>query len=178
MAAGVREKLIALIEPLLGTLGFELVDLEFAAGRGHSQLRVFIDRSAGVGLDDCEQCSREIAALLDVHDPIPSAYTLEVSSPGLDRVLRTAGHFERFIGARVALELLVPREGRRRYSGVLRALARGGLAGADAGAGPGATVASVDIDVDGVVVTVRGAEIARARLVPEWPDHTIKGRKR
>jgi len=175
MAAGVREKLIALLEPLLSTLGFELVDLEFAAGRGHSQLRVFIDRSAGVGLDDCEQCSREIGALLDVHDPIPSAYTLEVSSPGLDRVLRTAGHFERFIGSRVALELLVPREGRRRYSGVLRAVH---ASAAGPGAGPGASVASLDIEVDGVVVTVRGVEIAHARLVPEWPDHSRKGRKR
>jgi len=125
MAAGLRDKLIALLEPLLTGLGFELVELEFAAGRGHSQLRVFIDRVAGaestaVGLEDCEQCSREIAALLDVHDPIPSAYTLEVSSPGLDRVLRTAAHFRRFVGARVVVELLQARDGRRRFTGTLR----------------------------------------------------------
>ena len=115
---------MALIEPLLTTLGYELADLEFAAGRGHSQLRVYIDRPGGVGLDDCETASREIGALLDVHDPIPSAYTLEVSSPGLDRLVRTPAQFLRFVGAKVAIELLAPRYGRRRYSG--RLLAAGG----------------------------------------------------
>ena len=162
MAGALREKLIALIEPLLTTLGFELVDLEFAAGRGHSQLRVFIDRPAGVGLDDCEQCSRELAALLDVHDPIPSAYTLEVSSPGLDRVLRTPAQFARFAGTKVTVELLVPRAGRRRYTGRLQA------AGAD----------RVEVDVDGEMVSASYAEILRARLVPEWPDNSSRGRRR
>jgi len=162
MAGVLREKLIALIEPLLTTLGFELADLEFAAGHGHSQLRVFIDRPAGVGLEDCEQCSRELAALLDVHDPIPSAYTLEVSSPGLDRVLRTPAQFARFVGSKVTVELLVPRAGRRRYTGRLQA------AGAD----------SVEVDVDGEMVSASYAEVLRARLVPEWPDNSSRGRRR
>ncbi len=68
-------------------------------------LRIFIDRPEGVGLDDCERVSHEISALLDVEDPVPTAYTLEVSSPGLDRVLRTPAHFQRFVGERVRLEL-------------------------------------------------------------------------
>src|ERR1700757_2492125 len=88
-----RERLIALIEPLLAPLGYELVELEYSAGRAHALLRVFIDRESGVTLDDCAQVSREISTLLDVEDPIPSAYTLEVSSPGFDRVLRTQAHF-------------------------------------------------------------------------------------
>ncbi|HTL91057.1 MAG TPA: ribosome maturation factor RimP, partial [Steroidobacteraceae bacterium] len=95
-----RERLIALIEPLLARLGYELVELEYSAGRAHALLRVVIDRldrEAGVTLDDCAQVSREISALLDVEDPIPSAYTLEVSSPGFDRVLRTQAHFGRFV---------------------------------------------------------------------------------
>ena len=162
MAGVLREKLIALIEPLLTTLGYELADLDFAAGRGHSQLRVYIDRPGGVGLDDCETCSREIGALLDVHDPIPSAYTLEVSSPGLDRLLRTPAQFLRFVGTKVAVELLVPRDGRRRYSGKLQSAAAQG----------------VEVDVDGELVSARYDEILRARLVPEWPDNSSRGRRR
>jgi ribosome maturation factor RimP len=152
MVAPLREKLIALTEPLLGQLGYELVDLEYAPGRAHAQLRIFIDRSAGIGLDDCERVSREISALLDVEDPVPTGYTLEVSSPGLDRVLRTPAHFERFVGERVRVELLQPRGGRRRYTGRLAALN-------DAG---------IELDVDGAMVAVSFAEIGRARLAPLW----------
>ena len=72
--------------------------------------------------------SREVSALLDVEDPIPSAYTLEVSSPGFDRVLRTRAHFERFVGARVFVELKEPRAGRRRYTGTLLTVDEGGIA--------------------------------------------------
>ena len=162
MAGALHEKLMALFEPLLTTLGYELADLEFAAGRGHSQLRVYIDRPGGVGLDDCETASREIGALLDVHDPIPSAYTLEVSSPGLDRLVRTPAQFLRFVGAKVAIELLAPRDGRRRYSG--RLLAADGQ--------------GVEVEVDGEKVAAGYADILRARLVPEWPDNSSRGRRR
>ncbi|HXI68713.1 MAG TPA: ribosome maturation factor RimP, partial [Steroidobacteraceae bacterium] len=112
MLGTLRERLIALIEPLLAPLGYELVELEYSAGRAHALLRVFIDRESGVTLDDCALASREISALLDVDDPIPSAYTLEVSSPGFDRVLRTQAHFGRFVGSRVFIELKEPRAGR------------------------------------------------------------------
>ena len=114
MLAPLREKLIALTEPLLAQLGYELVDLEYVPGRAHAVLRIFIDRAGGVGLDDCERVSGEVSALLDVEDPVPTGYTLEVSSPGLDRVLRTPAHFQRFVGERVRVELLQSRDGRRR----------------------------------------------------------------
>jgi len=170
MAVALRERLVELVEPLLGNLGYELVELEFAAGRGSGMLRVFIDRPEGtasegagpVGIEDCERVSREISALMDVHDPIPTAYRLEVSTPGLDRVLRTPAHFARFVGARVEVELAAPREGRRRYTGRL------------ALAGP----AGIEMNVDGAIVPLNFAEIFRARLVPEWPDNSSKGRKR
>ena len=158
MAAPLREKLIALSEPLLAQLGYELVDLEYAPARAHAVVRLFIDRppgadqTQGVGLDDCERVSRELAALLDVEDPVPTAYTLEVSSPGLDRVLRTPAHFQRFVGERIWLELRLPREGRRRYTGRLDA------------AGP----ESIELNVDGAIVSFRYAEIGRARLAPQW----------
>jgi ribosome maturation factor RimP len=169
MAVALREKLIGLVEPLLGNLGYELVELEFAAGRGSGMLRVFIDRLSGsangtepVGIEDCERVSREISALMDVHDPIPTAYRLEVSTPGLDRVLRTPAHFARFVGSRVEVELAVPRDGRRRYTGRL------------ALAGP----AGIELNVDGTLVPLGYAEVFRARMVPEWPDNSSKGRKR
>jgi ribosome maturation factor RimP len=152
MVAPLREKLIALTEPLLGQLGYELVDLEYAPGRAHAQLRIFIDRAAGIGLDDCEAVSREVSALLDVEDPVPTGYTLEVSSPGLDRILRTPAHFERFVGERVRVELVNPRSGRRRYTGRLAAL----------------NAAGIELEVDGANVTVSFAEIGRARLAPLW----------
>jgi ribosome maturation factor RimP len=148
MPATLRERLIALIEPLVGRLGYELVELEQTSGRGSAVVRLFIDRPEGVGLTDCEQVSREVSALLDVEDPIPTAYTLEVSSPGFDRVLRTPAHFARFVGARVAVELAAPREGRRRYTGTLLAADEAGIA----------------LEVDGQRVPVSFAEIGKARL--------------
>jgi ribosome maturation factor RimP len=152
MATPLRDRLIALAEPLLGTLGYELVDLEYAPAHARALLRVFIDRPEGVGLDDCERVSREISALFDVEDPVPTAYTLEVSSPGLDRVLRTPAHFQRFVGQRVRLELHNPRDGRRRYTGRLEALNAEGI----------------ELNVDGAMVSVPFAEIGRARLAPLW----------
>ena len=149
MTGILRERLIALIEPLVGRLGYELVELEYSAGRAHAVLRLFIDREAGVTLDDCAQVSREVSALLDVEDPIPSAYTLEVSSPGFDRVLRTQAHFGRFVGSRVFVELKEPREGgRRRYTGKLLTVDEAGIA----------------LEVDREQVTVTFSEIGKARL--------------
>ena len=143
-----RERLIALIEPLLAHLGYELVELEYSAGRAHAVLRLFIDGEAGVTLDDCAQVSREVSSVLDVEDPIPSAYTLEVSSPGFDRVLRTQAHFGRFVGSRVFVELKEPRDGRRRYTGTLLTVDEAGIA----------------LEVDREQVTVAFAEIGKARL--------------
>jgi len=152
MTALLREKLMALAEPLLTQLGYELVDLEYAPGRAHAVLRLFIDRPQGVGIEDCERVSQEYSALLDVSDPVPMGYTLEVSSPGLDRVLRTPAHFQRFLGERVWVELQVERAGRRRYTGRLAACSDEGI----------------ELNVDGAIVTMRYVEIGRARLAPQW----------
>ena len=148
MPVTLRERLIALIEPVLGRMGYELVELEYSAGRSHAVVRLFIDREAGVTLDDCAQVSREVSTVLDVADPIPSAYTLEVSSPGFDRVLRTEAHFGRYVGSRVFVELKEPREGRRRYTGKLLTVDESGIA----------------LEVDREQVTVAFSEIGKARL--------------
>jgi ribosome maturation factor RimP len=146
-----RERLIELIEPVLGRLGYELVELEYGAGHSRAQLRLFIDAPAGVGVEDCAQVSRETSAVLEAADPIPVAYTLEVSSPGFDRVLRTPAHFGRFVGSRVFVELKEPRAGRRRYTGT--------LIGADA--------AGVALEVDREQVAMAFDEICKARLAPQ-----------
>jgi len=143
-----RNRLITLIEPVVARAGFELVELEFAPGRAHALVRLYIDAHAGVTLDDCAHVSREVSALLDVEDPIPSAYTLEVSSPGFDRVLRTQAHFGRFVGARVFVELKEPRAGRRRYTGTLLQVDEVGIA----------------LEVDRERVAVAFSEIGKARL--------------
>ncbi len=150
MTGTLRERLIALIEPVLGRLGYELVELDYAAGRAHALVRLFIDAPAGVGLDDCARASREASALLDVEDPIPTAYTLEVSSPGFDRVLRTQAHFGRFVGSRVFVELKEPRAGRRRYTGTLLTVDEAGIA----------------LEVDREQVAMAFTEIGKARLAP------------
>src|SRR6201996_2570695 len=150
MTVTLRERLIALIEPVLGRLGYELVEVEYAAGRTQAVVRLFIDQPAGITVDDCERVSRETAALLDVEDPVPTAYTLEVSSPGFDRVLRTPAHFARFAGERVFVELRAPRAGRRRYTGTLLVVGEAGIT----------------LEVDKEKVEVPFGEISKARLAP------------
>jgi ribosome maturation factor RimP len=148
MTVTLRERLIALIEPVLVRLGYELVELEYAAGRSQAVVRIFIDKPDGITVEDCERVSREVAALLDVDDPIPTAYTLEVSSPGFDRLLRTPAHFERFVGSRVFVELKAPRAGRRRYTGTLQAV----------------NATGIELEVDKQKVEVPFDEIGKARL--------------
>jgi len=148
MTVTLRERLIALIEPVLVRLGYELVELEYAAGRSQAVVRIFIDKPDGITVEDCERVSREVAALLDVDDPIPTAYTLEVSSPGFDRVLRTPAHFERFVGSRVFVELKVPRAGRKRYTGTLQAV----------------NATGIELEVDKQKVEIPFDEIGKARL--------------
>jgi len=111
----VREKLIKLVEPLVESRGFELVQLEYIPGKkGHLQL--FIDRKGGITVDHCELVSNAVSDLLDYHDPIDHTYTLEVSSPGLERPLTKKEHFDRFAGEKVKIKTTEKIEGRRNYS--------------------------------------------------------------
>jgi ribosome maturation factor RimP len=176
-----RERLIALTEPLLARLGYELVDVEYAATRSEATLRVYIDwpegvmppdRAAqpddgerafdGIGVEDCERVSRELSALLDVEDPIAVPYELEVSSPGMDRILRTPAHYQRHAGQRAHVELAAPRDGRRRFTGELV------RAGID----------DFDLNVDGALVTIRYAEVGKTRLAPDWSRQAPRGKRR
>lgn len=120
-----RDELSELLAPVVAGLGYELWELEFLPRAGGGLLRLYIDATDGISLDDCERVSRAVSATLDTADPIPGAYTLEVSSPGLDRVLRTQAHFERFAGERVRLEMMQPIDGRKRFAGRLKQVTSG-----------------------------------------------------
>ncbi len=146
-----KDKLFGLLEPVAAGLGYELLEIEWASS-GHSSLvRVYIDRADGgaVGLDDCERVSRAVGAALDAEDPIGHEYRLEVSSPGFDRPLRTAEHFERFAGSEARIELAAPLEGRRRFRGRLGRVADG----------------MVTVEVDRKEWKLPLAGISKARLV-------------
>jgi ribosome maturation factor RimP len=173
------DRLISIIEPVCADVGLELVDLRLLMEQGGWVLRVCIDRPLPEGVDlsevneervdleMCEQVSRLLSAALDVDDPIPQAYNLEVSSPGIDRPLRTAAHFARYAGAEAKIQLAVPlvvagpggvSSERRNFRGVL-----GGVVSAAAGA-------LVVIDVDGARFELPLDDIDSAKLVPDWDD--------
>jgi ribosome maturation factor RimP len=104
----ILEKVRNIAAPLAAAEGLELVDVELAGAGGRPTLRLYIDKVGGVSLDDCTQVSRALSAALDVEDPIDGSYELEVSSPGLDRALRTREHFERFAGEKVRVKTFGP----------------------------------------------------------------------
>jgi len=145
-----HDRLIALFEPVLTQEGYELVEVEYVSAEGGMTLRVYIDKSDGIDVDDCAAASHVLSDLLDEADPIQGMYSLEVSSPGLDRILRTPAHFARFVDSRVKVELQVPRDGRKRYTGMLRR----------------ADGESIEMEVDNFSVSIKLAEIGRARLAP------------
>jgi ribosome maturation factor RimP len=146
------QRLNDLLQPLVEQLGYEFVGLEYLNNPKQSVLRIYIDGEDGVGLEDCEAVSREVAALLDVEDPIKGHYNLEVSSPGLDRPLFTPEQFERFAGEEAKVTVFAPVEGRRKFKGVVE-----GIDGA-----------TIRMNVDGEAVELEHANIAKARLVPDY----------
>ncbi len=121
-----------LLEPAVEALQFELVDLEYVGAGRNSVLRLYIDRAdseagEGVNVDDCARVSHAVGEVLEAADPIKGHYSLEVSSPGVERVLRKRSHFERFAGERVFVELSQPLDGRRRFLGQLRGVEGEGI---------------------------------------------------
>ena len=112
------QRLITLLEPEVNTLGYELIELELISGKP-SILRVYIDQEAGINVEDCAAVSRHVGLILEVEDPIPGEYTLEVSSPGAERPLRSLEHFATYEGEQAKLKLSQLHEGRKRLKGTL-----------------------------------------------------------
>jgi ribosome maturation factor RimP len=147
-----RDRLTDLLEPIIKDLGYELIVLEFGGSSGSGTLRLFIDGPNGITLTDCEKVSREVAAVLDVEDPIHTAYQLEVSSPGMDRPLAKPEHFEQFKGEVARVQMLAPVDGRRRFQGRV----------------VGATAETVTLEIDGNAITLPFNDIEKAKLVPDF----------
>jgi len=116
------DRLTELVASAVEPLGYELLGVEYLAQGHHSVLRIYIDSPEGITLDDCDRASRQVSAMLDVEDPIRGHYTLEMSSPGLDRPLFTAAHFAQFIGHEVKLRLHSPLEGRRKFKALIKSV--------------------------------------------------------
>jgi ribosome maturation factor RimP len=146
-----RDELANLLEPTVERLGYELVDLEVRLGGKGGLVRLYIDKPDGIDLDDCEKVSLAVSALLDVEDPVPGNYNLEVSSPGLDRKLTKVEHFQRFAGETVKVQMRFPIDGRRRF--------RGTLVSSDE--------ENIVVEVDGESFSLPLKTIDTARLVPE-----------
>lgn len=121
------------VDGLLQQEGMELVDLRWLQESGRWVLRVYADKHGGVSLKDCEYLSNRIGAMLDAMDAVESSYVLEVSSPGLDRILKKEKDFQRFNGYRVRLRLKEPLDGQRNFHGCLKGI-EGGLVVVDTGA--------------------------------------------
>lgn len=114
-----EQKLTEMISAPVEALGYELVGIEFLRGR-QSTLRIYIDSENGITVEDCADVSHQVSAVLDVEDPISVAYSLEVSSPGLDRPLFTAAQFTQFIGEEVSLVLRIAMQNRRKWQGIIK----------------------------------------------------------
>lgn len=145
------QQLTELLQPLVEQLEYEFVGLEYQTG-GHALLRVYIDRTEGITVDDCANVSREISALMDVHDPIKSEYNLEVSSPGLDRPLFTVAQFASFAGEEAQLTVAAPIAGRRKFKGPI-VRAKDNL---------------LVINQDGEEIEIEHNNVMKARLVPQF----------
>lgn len=150
--ASLQERLEQMLEPVIVSLGCELLLLEYSPSPKNAMLRLYIDAPAGITLEDCERVSKEVAGVMDVEDPIRSAYRLEVSSPGLDRPLVKPAHFQRFVGQQAKVQLMAPLNGRRRFIGA--------IVSADADI--------VRIETEQGIAEIPLAEIDRARLVPDY----------
>ncbi|MDQ3287463.1 MAG: ribosome maturation factor RimP [Pseudomonadota bacterium] len=156
-------EIAALLTPTIESLGVELLGVEYLPTPGSATLRLYIDVPASraeaadgepvsVTIEECEAVSREVSAQLDVEDPISSNYTLEVSSPGLDRPLFDLEHYRRFAGESAKVTLRLPQDGRRRLQGVIERI-------------EGDTITFM---VDGAPFPVAIGNIDKARLVPDW----------
>ena len=108
-----------MLTPSVEDLGYELVGIEYIRAGKHSTLRIYIDHESGILVDDCAVVSKQVSAIMDVEDPITNEYTLEVSSPGLERPLFAAAHYQEFIGSEVRVQLRMPIQNRRKWKGII-----------------------------------------------------------
>lgn len=144
-----------IVKPVLKSQGYQLVERELVTDAGRLVLRIYIDREGGVTLDDCALVSHTLSAHLDVEDPIPGAYELEVSSPGIERPLRYPEDFVRYKGETIKLKTVEPINGRQNYKGVLT----------------GSDTDTIYMEVDGVDFAIPFSALHKARIIKDWGQH-------
>lgn len=145
----VIDQIEQLITTSIESLGYELVGVEHLKNGRDTVLRIYIDAEQGISIEDCERVSHQVSGILEVEDPINTAYALEVSSPGFDRPLFKAADFERFTGSEVKLSMKLPIQGRRNFKGILQGFSDGDIL----------------IEVDGEIYELPLTKLAKARLV-------------
>jgi ribosome maturation factor RimP len=156
-------ELTQLLMPVVTDLGLQCLGVEYSPSAGNGLVRVYIEApDRAVTVEDCETVSRQVSATLDVNDPIPGHYTLEVSSPGLDRPLYTPAQFARFVGQTAKVEVNLPLAGRRRFQGPIRAVEDH----------------TIVLDQDGVEVRIAGDNVHKAKLVAQFDAPAGKPGKR
>ena len=161
---GIEARVRSLAEDFTSRLGFELVDVEYRREPAGWTLRLFIDKDGGVGLQDCEQVSREFGTVLEVEDPIPNHFNLEVSSPGLDRPLKKDGDFLAAQGKLIRIVTRQPISGQRNFKGRLL------------WAGPAEGALGLRLQEEaGAEHEILASEIEKARLIYEWPAPASRG---
>ena len=148
----VTKQVADLVEPILGEMGFELVDVQYLPKHGRWVLRLYIDTEGGVTIDDCARVSREIGDLIDVKDVIMHEYILEVSSPGLNRPLKKEADFIWARGKRVKVRMVKPVNGRRNFTGYLKNFEDGTLY----------------VEAEGSLMALPWVEVEKANLVYEF----------
>ena len=117
-----EERIQRLLGPTIGSLGYELLGIEYLSQGKHSRLRIYIEGPDGIGVEDCARVSHQVSGILDVEDPIKGEFALEVSSPGLDRPLFMPEHYAAYIGRQVKLRIRLPVNGQRNFKGEIRAV--------------------------------------------------------
>lgn len=125
MAGKVETKVLEIAEPIARDLGLSIWDIDFVKEGADHYLRIYIDKEGGVGIDDCVDMSHAIDGPLDDADPIDVSYTLEVSSPGAERSLKTDAHFMAYVGEKVMVKLIRPVDGEREFRGILKGYDKG-----------------------------------------------------
>jgi len=146
-----EDKIEALVRPVIESMDIGFWGCEYLPAGKNSMLRIFIDKENGVNVDDCGRVSRQISAIMDVEEPISSAYTLEVSSPGIDRPLFTPEQFKMYQGEKVQIRTSMSVMGRKRFKGVMEAINEQGI----------------DIEVDGEVYEIDFSTIEKATVIPK-----------
>jgi ribosome maturation factor RimP len=158
-----RKQLEELISPIVDGLGLEWVGIQYFPQGKRSILRLFVEKTGGITIDDCERVSRQVNAMLSVENPLAGHYVLEVSSPGIDRILFSAKQCEGHVGKLVIIRLVVPVTGKRNFKGVLQRVE--------------GTQIFVKISEAEEEMNFSFDDIDEIRLVPEW-EGVSHGKKR